>query len=209
MSASPHRNRVTPTGEIVAIPLRGCWLGNRGILHEGFEVRRNHTHKRWITCVLSHKDWRLPQWRPGRFTVLFFHDEAVSLAAGHRPCALCRRPDYDAFRAAWVESKGGDRPGADAMDVALHRERMVPHTRRRRFHRASWSEPLPDGTFVLVDDGPAVVLGDAVVPWSTSGYGRPRTRPRSGDVVLVTPPTIVGVLGGGYRPQVAAEATAS
>jgi hypothetical protein len=208
MSASPYRNRVTPTGDIVAIPLRGGWLGNRGILHEGFEVRRNHTHKRWITCVLSHKDWRLPQWRPGRFTVLFFHDEAVSLAAGHRPCALCRRAAYDAFRAAWVASLG-ERRGADAMDVVLHRERMVPHTRRRRFHQASWSERLPDGTFVLVDDGPAVVLGDAAVPWTTDGYGRARTRPRSGEVTLVTPPTIIDVLRGGYRPQVAAEATAS
>ena len=195
---------MTPTGEIVAIPLRGGWLGNRGILHQGYEVRRNHTHKRWITCVLSHKDWRLPQWQPGRFTVLFFHDEAVSLAAGHRPCALCRRPDYNAFRTAWAGALGGPPPGADAMDVVLHAERMVPHTRRRRFHEAWWRDDLPDGVFVVLADGPAVVLGDAVVPWTTAGYGSPRPRPRTGGATLVTPPAVVAVLREGYRPQVAA-----
>jgi hypothetical protein len=79
------RNRVTPTGDIVAIPLRGAWLGNRGILHRDREVVRFHASALWIICALSFKDWRLPQWRPHHFTVLFFHDEAVALAAGRRP----------------------------------------------------------------------------------------------------------------------------
>ena len=103
----PHQNRVTPMGEIVAIPLRGGWLGNRGILHDDTgRVVRNHASNLWITCALSFKDWRLPQWQPHHFTVLFFHDEAVSLAAGHRPCALCRREAYDAYRNALAEHDG-------------------------------------------------------------------------------------------------------
>jgi hypothetical protein len=32
------RNHVTPMAEIVAIPLRGAWTGNRGILHRGREI---------------------------------------------------------------------------------------------------------------------------------------------------------------------------
>jgi hypothetical protein len=203
--SAPSRNRVAPTGEILAIPLRGGWLGNRGILHEGRAVVRNHTHKRWITCVLQHKDWRLPQWQPGRFTVLFFHDEAVSLAAGHRPCALCRRPDYNSFRRAWASGVGGDVLGADAMDVVLHLERMVPHTRRRRWHPAVWAD-LPRGAFVLHRDAPALVLDDSIVPWSPAGYGAAEARPRAGTTTLVTPPTIVAVLRSGYCPQIAVEA---
>ena len=48
----PRRNRVTPLGDIVAIPLRGAWLGNRGMLHRGTEVVRFHAGTAWITCAL-------------------------------------------------------------------------------------------------------------------------------------------------------------
>jgi hypothetical protein len=37
----PHRNRVTPYGEIVAIPERGTLMGNRGVIHaDGVIVHR-------------------------------------------------------------------------------------------------------------------------------------------------------------------------
>ena len=39
---------------------------------------------------------------PRLYTELFFLDEAVALAAGHRPCAECRRDDYVRFQAAWA-----------------------------------------------------------------------------------------------------------
>jgi hypothetical protein len=52
----PHRNRVTPIGDIVAIELRGAWLGNRGILHEGTDVVRFHRSDLWITCRLQYRD---------------------------------------------------------------------------------------------------------------------------------------------------------
>ena len=104
---SPRQNRVTPAGEILAIPLRGAWMGNRGILHDDAgRVVRNHASSLWITCALWFNGWRAKQWEPHHYTVLFFHDEAVSLAAGHRPCALCRREAYDAYRNAL----GGSRP---------------------------------------------------------------------------------------------------
>jgi len=202
-------NRVTPTGDIVAVPLRGAWTGNRGILHRGQEIVRFHASNLWITCALQYKDWRLPQWQPGHFTVLFFHDEAVSLAAGHRPCALCRREDYEAYRRSW--SAGNDRPlpSAAAMNRQLHGERIVRGTHRRRWHPFAW-ENLPEGTFTLINNTePVLVLAETVVPWTSSGYGRARTRPTNGSVEVITPPSTVAALRAGYRPQIDPGATAA
>lgn len=197
-----RRNRVTPLGEIVAIDLRGAWLGNRGQLHRGTEIVRSHRSQLWIVCVLRHKDWRLPQWAEGHFTVLFFHDEAVALAAGHRPCALCRRPAYEAYRDAWVAGLGGPRPSAKDMDRRLHGERLVRGTSRRRFHETGW-DGVPDGAFVLVDGEPALVRADALVPWTPTGYAAPRRRPTRGTATLVTPPATAAALAAGYTPHTA------
>jgi len=107
----PARNRVSPLGEIIAVAGRGAWMGNRGRLHRGLggraarETVRNHQHKAWIICVLSFRGRRVAQWEPNRYTLLFFLDEAVALAAGHRPCAECRRSAYNAYRTLWVETK--------------------------------------------------------------------------------------------------------
>ena len=194
------RNRVDPTGEIIRTDLRCEWMGNRGCLHAGHEIVRPWRSRAWITCRTEYKDWRAPQWAPGRYTVLFFHDEAVALAAGHRPCALCRRDDYNRFRDAW-EAAHGVRPSAQELDAVLHADRL--DGRAKRTHRLPWSE-VPDGAFALVGAGPALVLGDAVVAWSGStGYGEARARPRSGEVDVLTPRATVGVLRGGYVPQIA------
>jgi hypothetical protein len=198
------RNRVTPLGDVVAIDLRGAWLGNRGQLHRGTEIVRFHRSQLWIVCVLRHRDWRLPQWEDGHFTVLFFHDEAVALAAGHRPCALCRRPAYEAYRDAWLAGLGGPggrRPSAKEIDSRLHGERLVRGTHRRRLHETAWDR-VPPGAFVLLDGRPVLVRADAVVPWTTTGYGRPGDRPRRGPATLITPPATVAALGAGYQPQI-------
>lgn len=200
----PERNRVTPAGEIVAIDQRGLFLGNRGSIHRGHEIVRPWQVRRWITCALTHKDWRAPMWEPGRWTPLFFLDEAVALAAGHRPCALCRRADHLRFLDAW-EAATGDRPSVDPIDRRLHAERVDPARGRRRagrVHERAWSD-LPDGTFVLSDDGgPALVQADRLVPWTptSSGYGPPGLRPRRGRVPVLTPPSTVAVLAHGYTP---------
>jgi hypothetical protein len=198
---SPARNRVTPYGELVAVPLRGAWTGNRGILHEGREIVRFHASDLWITCALTFKGWWHEQWRPHHFTWLFFHDEAVSLAAGHRPCALCRRGAYDAYRDAWARALGVDAPSARAINRQLHGERIVRGTHRRRLHALGWRD-LPDGTFVRVPAGPALVLGSTLVEWSTDGYGRRRPRPVRGEAEVITPPSSVAVLRAGYPVQI-------
>lgn len=197
----PMRNRVTPLGDLVAVPLRGAWLGNRGILHEGTQVVRFHRSPLWIICALRHKDWRLPQWQPHHFTVLFFHDEAVALAAGHRPCALCRRESYNDYRRAWASGYGVTVPLAKEIDLRLHGERIFRGTHRRQLHPRAWAE-LPAGTFVMLDGAPALVGPDSVVPWTTSGYGSPRTRPRAGMIDVITPPSTMVALTHGYRPHV-------
>ncbi|UOT06311.1 hypothetical protein MPY17_11475 [Rhodococcus opacus] len=194
-----ERNRVSPRSEIVAIPLRGRFTGNRGCLHRGHTVVRNHSGKRWIICVTDYPARTVAQWSEGHYTVLFFHDEAVALAAGHRPCALCRRERYNNFRAAWQSAHGGGQPGADEMDARLHAERLVGS--HQRTHEAPWSS-LPDGAFALFDGGPALVLGETVVSWSADGYGPPANRP-AGTATVLTPPPTVAVLAAGYRPDVA------
>jgi hypothetical protein len=144
----PAPNRVTPTGEIVAIDQRGLFMGNRGCIHRRpGEIARPWQVRRWITCVLEFKGWVAPKWEPGRWTPLFFWDEAVALAAGHRPCALCRRADYNRWLDAW-EAASGERPRADPLDRRLHEDRRDGRAQRR--HTRPWRD-LPTGTFVALD----------------------------------------------------------
>ncbi len=199
----PRQNRVSPNGDIVAIPLRGSWMGNRGILHDDAgHVVRNHSSTLWITCALSFRGWRAFQWQPHHYTVLFFHDEAVSLAAGHRPCALCRREDYDAYRDALAEYDHAKRLSAKEIDTRLHAERLVPRTRTRRLHEVRWAD-VPAGAFVMLDDAPHLVSAEGLVRWTTEGYAAPRERPGQGTAAVLTPPASVAALRTGYAPQVA------
>jgi hypothetical protein len=200
---SPRQNRVAPTGEIVAIPLRGGWMGNRGILHDDAgQVVRNHASSLWITCALSFKGWRAEQWQPHHYTVLFFHDEAVSLAAGHRPCALCRREAYDAYRQSLATHEHAKVLSAKEIDTRLHAERLIPRTRTRRLHELRWPD-VPVGAFVMLDDAPHLVGSEGLVRWTTEGYADTSPRPRNGTAVLLTPPASVAALRAGYAPQIA------
>ena len=191
-------NRVLPTGEIVAVPLRGTFMGNRGILHGADQTlgpaRWRHPH--WICCVLSFKDRHRTPMTTGRYTELFFLDEAVALAAGHRPCAECRRADYLRFLDAW-ERAHGDRPRTAGIDRVLHAARVEPRTRRQRRHEADLAT-LPDGTFVLHAVAPALVRGDRLHPFGPGAYRPPIPRPRSGAVQVLTPAPLVAVLHAGY-----------
>src|SRR5262244_4115988 len=129
----PLQNRVTPAGEIVADAGRGLMMGNRGCLH-GRDRQLGASRwrsKLWICCVLEWKGVRRDPMPPGRWTALFFLDEATALAAGHRPCAYCRRADYDAFAEACRRAHGA-RLRASEMDAILHVERVDSRTRRQR-----------------------------------------------------------------------------
>jgi len=190
----PLQNRVTPLGELVAHPGRGLVYGNRGCLHDASgRIRRRYATKRWIACRLEFRGWeRGDLLQPGLFTELFFLDEATAFAAGHRPCALCRREDYVRFSAIWLGLHPGQ-VGADAMDAQLHAERVDPATRRHLLHDAALDD-LPDGAFVLLGGEPLLVLGERLLTWTPAGYSATRPRPVGERVELVTPPSLVALL---------------
>jgi hypothetical protein len=179
----PLQNRVTPLGELIATPARGLVYGNRGCLHDAEgRIRRRWATKRWIACRLEFRGWRRhPLLQPGRFTELFFLDEATAFAAGHRPCALCRREDYKRF----LDLVGAG--GADEIDARLHEERLGP--------RQPVDGSLPDGAFVLLDDAPRLVVGGALRRWTPGGYTDARPLEPA---LLITPPTLVDVLRAGW-----------
>ena len=196
----PLQNRVTPLSELVATPARGLVYGNRGCLHDDAgRIRRRYAGKRWIACRLRFRDWhRGPLLQPGKFTELFFLDEATAFAAGHRPCALCRREDYVRFGEIWRALHPRSR-GADAIDRQLHDERVAGGVQR---HHDGRFDVLPDGAFVLWENEPFLVLGPDLLGWSAAGYGRRRTRPSGRRAVVITPPSLVAVLRAGWSPLV-------
>lgn len=198
----PLRNRVTPLGELIATPERGLVYGNRGCLHNAQgEIRSGYSTKRWIACRLCFRGRRRsPLMSPGRFTELFFLDEATALAAGHRPCAECRRSDYNRFSGLWSELHPGQ-IGANAIDAQLHEERLAAGRRERLLHEARYSE-LPDGAFVLEAGGPHLVLARQLLTWSPGGYRDAHRRPTHGPATVITPRSLIAILRSGWSPSV-------
>jgi hypothetical protein len=190
-----RQNRVTPLGDLVAAPSRGLVYGNRGCLHdEHGRIRRAYQVRRWIACRLEFRGRRRASlMQPGRYTELFFLDEATAFAAGHRPCAECRRADYERFRSLL----GLER--VDAIDERLHAERL--DGTGRRVHRATVAD-LPDGAFVLRDREPWLVRGGELLRWTPSGYADREPRPTRGRVDVLTPPSLVSVLRAGWEGAV-------
>ena len=190
----PRQNRVTPRSELIAHSARGLVYGNRGCLHDRQgQIRRRWATRRWIACRLEFRGWhREPLMQPGKFTELFFLDEATAFAAGHRPCALCRREDYVRFGELWRELHPGA-VGADAIDAQLHAERV--DGRAQRLHEATLGD-LPDGAFVLVGDEPWLVLGGGLLRWTPGGYEG--SRPLLARGLVITPPSLVEVLRAGW-----------
>jgi len=195
----PLQNRVDPFGELRAVAARGLFLGNRGgRFHRDDRTlsRRRWASRAWICCRLEFKSRHREVWGKG-YTELFFLDEPTALAAGHRPCFECRRADAMAFAAAWARGQRLNAPPrAGEMDLVLQPQRV--HEGAKRRHRAML-DAVPDGAMIALDDVPFAVRGDALLPWSFSGYGAPRPRPRGIGAELLTPPAIVDVLSAGYR----------
>jgi hypothetical protein len=203
-TSPPLQNRVLPTGEIVADPARGTLMGNRGCIHRPDRTlgpARWRT-KMWISCVLAWRDVRRDVMPPGRWTALFFLDEATAMAAGHRPCGYCRREDYLAYAGAWQQAAGlAQRLRAGEMDTVLHAERVDSRTRRQRTRPARAGE-LPDGVMVRHDGVIGLLTGGRVLPWSIEGYLADPVPVEPGtSVELLTPPSSVAAIAAGYRPK--------
>ena len=209
----PLQNRVTPTGAIIADPARGLFMGNRGILHDdGRRLGRSRwRHRHWIVCALEFKGRRRRIMEPRRYTELFFLDEAVALAAGHRPCAECRRDRFQAFLAGWANGTGhaGALPKAADVDAMLHAARIDSRHRRQVTWEARLLD-LPDGTLIRLGDGddmPRLILGDALPGWTPAGYRDAIERPGATLVTVLTPRPTVAALAGGYMPELHSSAT--
>ena len=198
MRTFPLQNRVLPTGEIITDPARGMLMGNRGILHDA--ERRLGTsrwkHPHWITCMTEFRGRSRRPMSQGAYTELFFLDEAVAFAAGHRPCAECRHDDYRRFKTAWV--KGTGLPAdAGSIDRALHAARVTRDRRQVRY--SGRIAALPGGAFVLHGDQPHLWLSGQLHPFTTAGYGTP-IPPVDTVVTVLTPAPMVAVLNAGYAP---------
>jgi hypothetical protein len=186
----PYKNRVDPYGRIFATPERGAWFGNRGVLHDrNGELRRRSLEIRWIICELEFKGRRRPLLQPGKFTELFFCDEASAMAAGYRPCMECRRTSAKHF----LELAGFSR--VSELDEQLSRERgLTPEL------VGDW-RALPDGAFFAYDFDPCVVRGGKAFRWSFGGYSEIEIGDEGG-LLQLTPPTTIKVLRRGYPVQI-------
>ena len=182
----PFQNRVTPLGELIATPERGLVYGNRGRLHDvDGRIRREWQLKRWISCRLEFRGRSRAggPMAPNRYTGLFFLDEATAFAAGHRPCAECRREDYVRFMEIVGETRAG------AIDERLHGERLGPKPERE-------IGSLPDGTFVLLDGAPWLVLGVELRRWTPGRYTDRRRA--AGLAPVLTPLSVLPVLASSW-----------
>lgn len=201
----PRQNRVTPFGSIIATPERGQWLGNRGCIHdEAGRIRRLYQTRRWIMCRLQYKGMHRELLQPGRWTELFFLDEATALAAGHRPCAYCQRNRYNEFRSLWANANpdltSSLRPGADEIDVRLHAERLDAQRQRITYFESLAS--LPDATFIVHNEKPHLYHDSRLWAWRPGGYDKGIALPPATSVAVLTPRSVVKTLAAGFSVQI-------
>ena len=204
----PLQNRVTPFGDIVAIKQRGLFTGNRGIIHDPSTktlLRKRWSNPAWIVCTCSYKSRRRDVMATRSWTELFFLDEAIAFAAGHRPCFACRRQSAEAFRAAWNSAKGTRDVRAHEIDHTLHRERL--HNGRKKIHPLEMKiDQLPDGAVLASGDDAYTIARGLAFRWTIDGYEPPRELEKVDGVL--TPPSTLQALRAGYLPTLHPSANA-
>ena len=143
--------------------------------------RRDWQVRRWIACRLEFKGRRRAIRQPRRWTELFFLDEATALAAGHRPCAECRREDYRRWQAAWPGARHRRRRDGPRPARRPARRPRQAHVRgaARRAARTACSWTRGERAWLLA--------GGALRPWTPGGYGAPEPAQRGETVTVLTP----------------------
>ncbi|TGQ66089.1 hypothetical protein EN829_022505 [Mesorhizobium sp. M00.F.Ca.ET.186.01.1.1] len=206
----PLQNRVDPFGAIHAVPERGLFTGNRGIIHDPETktlLKKRWALPAWIICVCQFRNVRRePMGRnraggkPG-WTELFFLDEVTALAAGHRPCFFCRRERAKDFVKRFGDAFNIAEPRAPMVDKRLHKERLASGGRPPVVALDDLAR-LPEGAMVA-DGGKAFALhGGKVLRWSFAGYGPPADfgQLQGNTLSLLTPATTLAVLRHGFQP---------
>jgi hypothetical protein len=195
----PLQNRVNPYGDLFRTTARGTMMGNRGgpIHNERREIVRPFLNRRWIACVLEFRGRHREVMSPHRYTELFFLDEAVAFAAGHRPCAECRRDRFNAFKRAWRDDPT---LRADEIDAELHAARI--DSRRQKVTYRTPLSSLPNGAFIAEGGAPWLVWDDSLLLWTPEHYAARRRRPEDFTVTVLTPRPIVRCFRRGYVPAI-------
>jgi hypothetical protein len=197
------QNRVDPWGAINRSHAGGTLMSNRGgALHnEQREILCPFKNRRWITCLLAFKGRKRSVMSPRRYTELFFLDEAVALAAGHRPCAECRWERFHAFKDSWMRREEVDLSvplRAADIDAELHNARG---DRGRKVTYEAILKELPNGSFIELDGSAYLVWNDALLLWTPERYSRKEPRPNDLTVTVLTPQPTVQCLRQGYEPE--------
>ena len=200
------QNRVDPFGEIIRTPERGQWLGNRGVIHNHEqEITRPYKLKAWITCMLDFRGRHRNVMQPDCWTELFFLDEATAFSAGHRPCFQCRYKDHQLFKKFWVagnpEYKFTMKTPVAEIDKILHAERIAADG--SKFIYPDHLRALPDGTFIVLNDKPHLLVNAELYLWHPGGYSTPISFPGADIVNVITPHSIVNTFRAGYVPRMA------
>ena len=201
---SPLQNRVTPFGEIIASPTRGMFVGNRGIIHQDYVIRKRCGTDGWVICVIDFRGRKRELMSPGTWTELFFLDEATAFAAGHRPCFYCQRPRAVEFACAWgLDADLGRTASAKEMDAVLkdqrrHVRRLTDDARRRRAHLPVVTKPdLATGAMVEAGGDAYLFAGGRFLKWSFEGY---TPAVPEGSMRQLTPPSVNAAFGAGFAP---------
>jgi len=198
----PLQNRINPEGEICRSSARGLLMGNRGCLHNSArEIVARSKRDAWVTCLIEFKNIKRKVMDAGNYTELFFLDEATALAAGHRPCATCRRDRYDAFLAAW---SAGNRNRTKVLAGEVDKQMKLDRAREVRVETDSILG-LPDGVFVKQASTSVfyLVRGSNLYRWSFEGYDRAQGKSAvSGPFIVLTPACTIAALKHGYSVQV-------
>lgn len=177
----PQCNRVSPSSDVFATRERGMFMGNRT------------SPPRWLVCDLHFKrDLKEPR----KYTKLFFLDEAVALAAGHRPCNTCRRDRYQAYVTAVKTDI--DVAGAAELDALLNAARSAAPI-------CSAIASLPDGAYVAFGEGDyRLKWSGALHRWTPAGYVDPVALIdlQVTEAIGLTPEPSVAALRNGYAATV-------
>jgi hypothetical protein len=208
--AMPLQNRVDPFGALHAVPERGLFMGNRGIIHDPETktlLKKRWALQAWIICVCQFRNVRrepMGSNRPGGkagWTELFFFDEVTALAAGHRPCFYCRRERAKDFVQRFGEAFGIAEPRAPLVDKRLHKERLASGGKLPMI-AARELAGLPDGAMVVDGGNPYALRGGKALRWSFAGYSPPADFGllQGKTFSLLTPATTLAVLHHGFRP---------
>jgi hypothetical protein len=198
------QNRVDPWGNIQAVEAKGYYLGNRGIIHNSQkEIVTTHKIQGWVTCKLNYKNRKREIMSQGKYTELFFLDEATAFSAGHRPCAEYRRDRYNEFKNKWLLMNrsliDNTNPLIKDIDKVIHRERI---NRKKKVTYNESLNRLPDGTFVEINSNAYLIRDRKLFQWSFDGYELSDIQISPDEAIVLTPYSYVQMFFGGFVPEV-------